>query len=50
MLKKKEKLEQMRELGRGGLSKGLHFLRTATANASLENGEASSSSSSLPDR
>ncbi|EEY63676.1 uncharacterized protein PITG_02144 [Phytophthora infestans T30-4] len=45
MLKKKEKLEQMRELGRGGLSKGLSFLRTATANASLENGDASSSSS-----
>ncbi|POM59700.1 hypothetical protein PHPALM_31527, partial [Phytophthora palmivora] len=39
MLKKKEKLEQMRELGRGGLSKGLHFLRSATTNASLENGE-----------
>lgn len=43
MLKKKEKLEQMRELGRGGLSKGLHFLRTAKTNASLDNGEASSS-------
>ncbi|OWZ19050.1 hypothetical protein PHMEG_0006762 [Phytophthora megakarya] len=43
MLKKKEKLEQMRELGRGGLSKGLHFLRSATTNASLENGESSTS-------
>ncbi|KAH7470632.1 uncharacterized protein KRP23_9926 [Phytophthora ramorum] len=38
MLKKKEKLEQMRELGRGGLSKGLHFLRAAAQNSSLENG------------
>ncbi|KAL4160735.1 hypothetical protein PRNP1_001297 [Phytophthora ramorum] len=38
MLKKKEKLEQMRELGRGGLSKGLHFLRAAAQNTSLENG------------
>jgi chromosome segregation ATPase len=49
MLKKKEKLEQMRELGRGGLSKGLHFLRAAAANASLENGEASAASSSAAD-
>ncbi|KAG7401120.1 hypothetical protein PHYBOEH_003003 [Phytophthora boehmeriae] len=42
MLKKKEKLEQMRELGRGGLSKGLHYLqqRAAAATAALENGEA----------
>ncbi|RLN53955.1 hypothetical protein BBJ28_00018965 [Nothophytophthora sp. Chile5] len=41
MLKKKEKLEQMRELGRGGLSKGLSFLRTAATNAALEGGDAS---------
>lgn len=33
MLKKKEKLEQMRELGRGSLSKGLSFLRNASAGA-----------------
>eukprot|EP00644_Phytophthora_capsici_P010978 jgi/Phyca11/562589/estExt2_Genewise1.C_PHYCAscaffold_90659 len=46
MLKKKEKLEQMRELGRGGLSKGLSFLRTAAANASIENGEATTTASS----
>ncbi|EGZ24758.1 hypothetical protein PHYSODRAFT_389978, partial [Phytophthora sojae] len=46
MLKKKEKLEQMRELGRGGLTKGLHFLRTAAANASLENGDAAAAPSS----
>ncbi|CAH0485340.1 unnamed protein product [Peronospora farinosa] len=39
MLKKKEKLEQMRELGRGGLSKGLHFLRSAAVNSSVENNE-----------
>uniref|UniRef100_M4BZL2 GRIP domain-containing protein n=1 Tax=Hyaloperonospora arabidopsidis (strain Emoy2) TaxID=559515 RepID=M4BZL2_HYAAE len=32
--KKEKKLEQMRELGRGGLTKGLHFLRAAaSANA-----------------
>ncbi|CAH0482270.1 unnamed protein product [Peronospora belbahrii] len=43
MLKKKEKLEQMRELGRGGLSKGLHFLRSAAINSSLENNDASAS-------
>ncbi|CAI5745812.1 unnamed protein product [Peronospora destructor] len=44
MLKKKEKLEQMRELGRGGLSKGLHFLRSAAVNSSVENNEALASS------
>ncbi|KAI9920672.1 hypothetical protein PsorP6_001631 [Peronosclerospora sorghi] len=41
---KKEKLEQMRELGRGGLSKGLQFLRTAATTASLENGDAATAS------
>ncbi|TDH70798.1 hypothetical protein CCR75_001148 [Bremia lactucae] len=45
MLKKKEKLEQMRELGRGGLTKGLQFLRTAANNASVDNIEASSTPS-----
>ncbi|RLN83137.1 hypothetical protein BBJ28_00006247 [Nothophytophthora sp. Chile5] len=35
----------MRELGRGGLSKGLSFLRTAAANAALEGGDASAAAS-----
>lgn len=40
---KREKLEQIRELGKGGLSKGLSFIRSAAAsNAAGANGDAAS--------
>lgn len=41
---KKEKLEQMRELGRGGLSKGLTMLRNAASQAAEKAAEAAAAS------
>ncbi|TYZ57639.1 hypothetical protein PybrP1_003391 [[Pythium] brassicae (nom. inval.)] len=40
---KKEKLEQMRELGRGGLTKGLSMLRSAASQAAEKAAEAAAS-------